>query len=111
MTVLLTILGAWYVALLVAAITTDRLSVKEWAHQAFLVVDQAANVLLIPFHSGSWADETLSARAWRAYRDDKPWGRATKPVIDALFFWQDDHCYHAHLAELARRHSPPEDRP
>lgn len=35
-----------------------------------------------------WADETLSAHAYRAARAGKPWARIMRPLIDRLYFWQ-----------------------
>lgn len=83
-----------------------------WAHQLFIAVDQLLNVLVTPFHSGAYADETLSARAYRMDRDGKPWGRITRPVIDFLFRWQmREHCRGAYEQERKRMHMPPEFRP
>lgn len=86
--------------------------------QLFLALDQLAGVLLaLPFPSawrGTWADETLSSRAYRADRDGKVFGRIWRPIIDALFFWQpqepgtEGHCHGAYLKERARYSLPPE---
>ena len=97
----------------VIAALSRNLSVGGWLHQLFLVCDQAVNVLLTPFQHGAWADETMSARCWRAYRDGKPWGRVMRPVIDWLFAWQNahgGHCFKAYQNERDRMHSPPEQR-
>ena len=45
-----------------------------------------ANVVL-----GGHPDETISARAWRFKDDSKFLGKAYR-VIDAGFFWQEQHC-------------------
>ena len=52
--------------------------------QVMVAIDQLVNTLL-----GGWADETLSARAWRHKLD----GSRSWPawIIDHLFFWQDNH--------------------
>lgn len=56
------------------------------------------------------ADETLSARAWRlGKRYPATWGRF-EWFVDHLFFWQNDHCFQAYLAEKERRHFPKEYR-
>jgi hypothetical protein len=55
---------------------------------ALIVADVAVNVVLL----GS-CDETLSSRAWRMEQEGKPWGRLFRPLIDALFFWQPQHCF------------------
>lgn len=65
--------------------------------QVLLALDQLANTLL-----GGMADETLSARAYRT-RETNPWRMS---VIDALFFWEDNHCYESWLSEVERRQLP-----
>lgn len=72
--------------------------------QFLIALDQLANAVL-----GGWADETLSARAWRL-RDRMVWG-VLRRVIDALMFWQDGHCEQAFLSEQMRRQLPVEYRP
>jgi hypothetical protein len=59
-----------------------------------VAVDQLANTLL-----GGKPDETLSAYAHRK----QDWRRK---AINALFFWQDDHCKLAYESERLRRHLP-----
>lgn len=85
-------------------------SIAEFFFQLFLTIDQLFNVLLL-----GYADETLSARAWRAYDKRRTFGLIFKPLIDALFFWQKQpndmgHCYNAYLKEKDRRTLPPEYR-
>lgn len=73
------------------------------SRQVILAVDQLINALL--FHG--YADETLSARAYRnAAQGTARWIRA-RNLIDAIFFWQPAHCYQAHKNEVARLHMPP----
>lgn len=73
------------------------------AKQILIAVDQLFNTLL-----GGWADETLSSRAWRWYLNgQRKW---PKHLINGLFFWQKNHCYHAYQSEKDRLHSPPETR-
>lgn len=67
--------------------------------QILIAIDQLLHTLI-----GGHADETLSAAAWRWERDGKrDWPRKT---IDALFFWQPDHCFESYRSELLRRHLP-----
>ncbi len=86
----------------------------HWFVQLFIAVDQLLNVLVTPLHGGAWADETLSCRAYRAWKDGKPWGKVWMPVIDLLFFWQPQpegiigHCHGAYVKERARYNAPPE---
>lgn len=83
----------------------------EYGHQVFIAFDQLVNALIPPLTGTiSWADETLSARSYRAYRDGKFWGRLTMPVINVLFFWQDEHCKKAYQHELYRVGMPAEYR-
>ena len=66
--------------------------------QILLAIDQLLNTLI-----GGMADETLSARAHRQHRK----GRSLlRNVINALFFWQEDHCGESYAAEFAREHLP-----
>ena len=104
---------AWLVLGLIVAAATGRLSLLAWCRQLFIAVDQVVNVLATPFHSGAWADETLSARAYRAHKDGRRWGRFWMPVIDVLFWWQaggSGHCERAYIAERERLQAPPETR-
>lgn len=81
--------------------------------QVFIAVDQLLNALIPPITGTiSWADETLSARCWRAYRDGRFWGFAKRP-IDVLFYWQEwdmNHCKRAYEKERNRAGLPPEYR-
>lgn len=69
--------------------------------QFIIAVDQLINALFL-----GWADETLSARAWRK-RYEWP---VVYRLINALFFWQDNHCQNAYNSERESRHLPPEYR-
>ena len=75
----------------------------RWLTQVLVALDQLANAML-----GGFADETLSARA---YRNDSPMGkrrwRIARRVIDAVFFWEPGHCFLAFKAEIDRRQYPP----
>ena len=72
---------------------------KRQAKQILIGPDRLASAII----AGS-ADETLSARAYRLSRDrGRHWPRR---LIDALFFWEPDHCEQAHLSELLRWHLP-----
>lgn len=61
-----------------------------------IAFDQFANAIL-----GGWPDETLSAYAWRK----QDW---RCKAINALFFWQKNHCRASYESEKNRRHLPPE---
>lgn len=52
----------------------------------------------------AFADLTLSANAWRWHVEGtRRWPRR---LIDALFWWQDAHCYESYVYEVQRRHLP-----
>jgi len=84
----------------------------QYPQQVFIAFDQVANALMPPlFGTLSFADETLSARCYRAHRDGRILGKLFMPVIDLLFIWQTkEHCRYAWLKEKERRNLPPEYR-
>lgn len=108
--------------------TDTKMSAKErWAQypqQVFIAFDQLVNALLPPFFTLSWADETLSARTYRAAKRGRIVGRLAMPTIDLMFRWQavdpsivDEagapvtaHCARAYFKEGLRRGLPPEYR-
>ena len=69
-----------------------------------IAFDQLINTLI-----GGMADETLSAKAWRMRLVSPAW-HAAQVVIDALFFWQEEHCKQSYFAEFERKHLPGEYR-
>lgn len=68
--------------------------------QVALALDQLLNALL-----GGWADETLSARVWRNRNNSWYWAFWHK-AIDAVFFWQDNHCELSFYSEAYRKQLP-----
>lgn len=77
------------------------------ARQFLIAVDQVINTLVwLPGDGFGMADETLSARAWRM-RHQHPW---MMRAIDAIFFWESNHCMNAYVSEVFRRHLPDEFR-
>ena len=66
-----------------------------------IAFDQQVNTLL-----GGSPDETLSARAYRTEQQGKVFGRFFRPVIDALFFFDPDHCRKAYNAEFQKLQLP-----
>lgn len=85
---------------------------KAYGEQCFIAFDQLVNALIPPLDGTvSYADETLSARCYRAHRDGKIMGRVLMPVIDLLFFWQGPgHCKNAYIKEFERKNYPDEYR-
>jgi len=83
--------------------------------QIAIAFDQFLNTVpnilmpLFPSIEYGYADETISARAWRRSKDSEAWERF-RVFIDALFFWQKGHCFQSYLNEAERRHLPSEYR-
>lgn len=73
------------------------------AKQVLIALDQLINTLI----GGGWADETISARAYRNSMKGIAHWRRTMQVIDGIFFWQPDHCKGSYLMEQERLHMPP----
>jgi len=86
---------------------------RAYCEQVFIAADQLVNALIPPLDGTvSYADETLSARSYRAYRDGKVFGKLTMPFINLLFFWQGpDHCKNAYIKEFDRKNYPSEYHP
>lgn len=73
-----------------------------WAYikQILISLDQLLNAIC-----NGYADETLSSRAWRHYDDgSRKW---PKVLIDAILFFDKDHCHQSYLSEIERRQLPP----
>lgn len=47
-------------------------------------------------------DETMSAAAWRLEQAGKWQGKLFRPIIDALFWFDFQHCKEAYLSEVNR---------
>lgn len=73
--------------------------------QVAIAIDQLVNTLL-----GGYADETLSAKAWRMSVDHGGRWTAVRKVIDRVFWWDTNHCYESWRAEKLRQQSPPGER-
>lgn len=77
--------------------------------QALIALDQFINAWFFWWlPGGTWADETISARAFRLSEHPTYWWLCD--MIDALFFWQPSHCMQSYLSERDRNQSPPEER-
>ncbi len=75
---------------------------KRYFFQIGVALDQLLNTLF-----GGYADETLSARAYRRSEDSYRW-TLVRNFIDAVLFFDYEHCENAYDSEKARRHLPPE---
>jgi len=78
-------------------------------HQLAIALDQLGNVFVsCLFGEKAWADETLSAHAWRWQEEGaRKWPRR---VIDAMLFWQGEHCRKAYESEKSRTQLPEAER-
>ena len=74
--------------------------------QLLIALDQLANVVIgLVGNRKAWADETLSAHAWRMQLEhNRTWARR---MIDALFWFDKDHCKTSYESEMERLHLPP----
>ena len=91
----------------------------SFPRQLAIAFDQSVNAL-----AGGWADESLSARAYRGWAKHRRFGMLFMPVIDWLFSWQSPdaevnkaagsiiarHCERAYWKEILRRDNAPEYR-
>ncbi|AGH31835.1 hypothetical protein SLPG_00041 [Salicola phage CGphi29] len=67
----------------------------EWLTRVAAWMSQTLNLFLLFGHH----DQTVSARCY-VNRHHPGWNRARK-IINAVFFWQPDHCYKSHMADVA----------
>lgn len=65
----------------------------------YISISQLGNTVL-----AGYPDESFSARCYRK-RDRKYWGKAYR-VINAIFFWQHNHCYESYVSEKESKHLP-----
>ena len=84
--------------------------IGAWFWQFLHALTQILNTMIPPLDGTvGYADESMSARAYRAKRDGHLLGWLAA-VINGVFFWQDDHCKAAYESEYLRRMVPPEHR-
>lgn len=89
--------------------SSTTLMLRHNVHQFWIALDQLGNVFVsCLFREKAWADETLSAHAWRWQIEGiREWPRR---VIDGLLFWQSEHCRKAYESEKSRTQLPEEER-
>lgn len=88
-------------------------------YQMALSLDQSFGCFIGLFIGGGWADETFSARCWREGNaqmvggivrpGDERWN-AVRIAVDALFFWDKQHCFASYVSEFERKQLPEEYR-
>lgn len=78
-------------------------------HQLAIALDQLGNVFVsCLFREKTWADETLSAHAWRWHLEGaRDWPYR---LIDRILFWQAGHCERAYLSEKNGMQLPEDER-
>lgn len=81
---------------------------KQRILNVLIALDQLAYVILTL--GAGHPDETLSAAAYRMEKAGKPWGCITRPLIDALFWFEPEHCRKSYDAEMRRSQLPAEYR-
>ena len=89
--------------------SSTTLMLRHNLHQLAIALDQLGNVFVsCLFGEKAWADETLSAHAWRWQEEGaRKWPRR---VIDAMLFWQGEHCRKAYENEKSRTQLPEAER-
>ena len=102
---LYTLCTAALVYLVLLMLRSDR---KERALNLLIALDQFVYVV-ITLGEGM-PDETMSAAAYHGWLLGRPWGFMRR-VIDAIFFFDPNHCYQAYLAEIGGQQLPEGERP
>lgn len=64
---------------------------------------------IITFGKGC-PDETMSAAAYRLEQQGKIQGKVFRPVIDFLFFFDNNHCKESYFSEINKKQLPKEYR-
>ena len=74
--------------------------------QLAIAIDQLLNVLIgLIGNRQAWADETMSAHAYRLELErGRSWARM---LVDALLWFDKDHCKESYESEVHRRQLPP----
>lgn len=85
--------------------TIELDSTFQYWLNVLISLDQLANALL-----GGFPDETLSSVAYRmSVTKDSHWRwQVARSTIDSLFWFEEDHCHKAFLAEINRAQQDPE---
>lgn len=71
--------------------------------QVLIAIDQLGNALI-----GGWADETISSRSYRLSKKDYWWAGIPQGIINFIFAWEPNHCFHAYESERKGRQHHPE---
>lgn len=86
--------------------STDSAANKRWWRlQMLIAIDQLVNT-----YFKGWADESISSRAYRRSLNNCRWCPVGRRIIDAIFYWEPDHCKKSYDSEMERFQLPPEFR-
>ena len=77
--------------------------IKRYVWNILIALDQIINATF-----GGYPDETFSSRVHRKAEAGQWFWKLLRSTIDAIFFWQKNHCQAAFQSEQLRRHSPAE---
>ena len=80
------------------------MSFKKRILHILIAIDQLLWVLLTL--GAGYPDETISSALYRLDKQEKRIGQILRPIVDAIFFWDKQHCRKAYLAEVMRRQFP-----
>jgi len=79
------------------------MNLRSRLHQITIAISQLANTLV--WVGDTYADEMLCAKAWRLRY--KGWGWLVI-ILDAIWFWDPEHCYKCYAEEMRRLYMPDE---
>lgn len=71
-----------------------------------IAIDQLLYVMITLGHGSP--DETMSAAVWRLEQDNKLQGKIFRPILDFIFWFDEEHCKNSFLSEINRKHLPDE---
>jgi hypothetical protein len=77
---------------------------KKRIYHILIAIDQLIWVFITL--GAGYPDETISSAMYRYEKKGKTIGKIMRPLIDAIFFWHDQHCRKAYLAERLGKHIP-----
>ena len=73
------------------------MKLSKYITNVLIGFDQFINTIFLGF-----PDETISSRAWRC-KDASSFWKVMRKFIELLFFFQQQHCFKAYLAEINRK--------
>ena len=80
-----------------------KAALSKYLWSLLIAADQLLNAV-----TGGYPDETFSCRAHREAKSGQWFWKTARRLINATFFWQNDHCLESYQSERLRRHFPAE---